>query len=85
MASFRRRAYAEALATLVRCDPKRPATLVFLAMAQHQLGQREKARAVLARVQEVMKDEQRAKNPDALSLLREAAELIEGKPAQPKQ
>ena len=53
-------------------------------MAQHQLGQREKARAVLARVQEVMKDEQRAKNPDALSLLREAAELIEGKPAQPK-
>ena len=82
---FQKESYAEALATLIRCDPKRPATLAFLAMAQHQLGQREKARAVLARVQEVMKDEQRAKSPDALSLLREAAELIEGKPAQPKQ
>jgi hypothetical protein len=70
---------------LIRCDPNHPATLAFLAMVQHQLGQREKARAVLARRQEVMKDEPWAKSPDALSLLREAEELIEGKPAQPKR
>src|SRR5262245_33067325 len=82
---FQKESYAEALATLIRCDPNHPASLAFLAMAQQQLGQREKARAVLARMQEVMKDEPWAKNPNALSLLREAEELIEGKPAQPKR
>jgi hypothetical protein len=81
---FQKESYAEALAALSRCDPNHPATLAFLAMAQHQLGQREKARAVLARMQEVMKDEPGARNPDALSLLREATQLIEGKPAQPR-
>jgi len=82
---FQKESYADALATLIRCDPNHPATLAFLAMVQHQLGQREKARAVLARRQEVLKDEPWAKSPDALSLLREAEELIEGKPAQPKR
>ena len=74
----------EALSTLSQCNQDHPTTLSFLAMAQHQLGQIEKARAALARMQEVMKDEQWSKNPDAQSFFREATELIEGRLAEPK-
>jgi hypothetical protein len=81
---FQKERYAEALATLMKCDQGHPATLAFVAMAEHQLGHKEKSRAGFARMQEVLREEQWAKNPDARSFLREAAELIEGRPTQPK-
>jgi hypothetical protein len=81
---FQKERHAEALATLLQSDQGHPATLAFAAMAAHQLGHQEKSRAGLARMREVLREEQWAKNPDARSFLREAAELIEGKPTQPR-
>jgi hypothetical protein len=75
--------YAEARATLTKCDPNHPAALAFLAMAQHQLGEGGPARAGLARLREVLKRPEWAADAEAGAFLREAAELIEGKPAPP--
>ena len=80
MAQYRSGLVAEALATLTRSNAlnkeNEPADLAFLALAQHRLGQSEKARDTLARLREVMKDPQRAGNPEAQAFLREA-ETIE--------
>jgi hypothetical protein len=60
-----------------------PATdLAFLAMAQHQLAKKDEAKATLVRLREVMKQERWAKDAEAQGFLREAEELIEGKPAE---
>jgi hypothetical protein len=56
-----------------------PDDLAFLAMARHQLGQKDEAKATLARLREVLKPPRRGINPDAAGFLREAEELIEGK------
>jgi WD40 repeat protein/serine/threonine protein kinase len=56
-----------------------PGDLAFLAMAQHQLGQKEQARATLARLRQAPKRPQGAKNAEAQGFLREAAALIEAK------
>ena len=80
MAQYRSGLVAEALATLTRSNDlnkqKEPADLAFLALAQHRLGQSEKARDTLGRLREVMKDPQRAGNQEAQAFLREA-ETIE--------
>ena len=47
-----------------------------MALAQHRLGQSEKARDTLGRLREVMRDPQRAGNQEAQAFLREA-ETIE--------
>jgi hypothetical protein len=78
---FEKGRYQEALATLARCDNKRPATLAFLAMAQMQLGDRDAARAALAQLRKIIKVPL-ASQPDAQAFLREAAELID-RPAHP--
>ena len=52
-------AVPEALATLTKCDQNHPMTLAFLAMTQHQLGQKESAKATLTRLREIMKEPQR--------------------------
>jgi hypothetical protein len=81
---FQKERYPEALKTLTRCDPKQPATLAFLALTQHQLGQKEQARTTLTRLREILREPQSATNAEAEAFLREAAEVIEGRPAQPK-
>ena len=80
---------AEALATLTRSNDlnkqRVPADLAFLALAQHRLGQSDKARVTLARLREVMKDPQLAGNSDARAFLLEAEtiELDQVFPADP--
>jgi hypothetical protein len=58
-----------------------PTDLAFLAMAQHQLGMKDEAKATLGLLREVMKQERWAKDAERQGFLREAEELIEGKPA----
>jgi hypothetical protein len=84
LGKFQKERYPEAQATLAQCDPNQPATLAFLAMTQQQLGEKEQARATLARLQEAMKKPEWATNAEAEAFRREAAESIEGKPALPK-
>ena len=59
VAQYRCGLIAKALAILTRSNDlnkeKEPADLAFLALAQHRLGQSEKARDTLARLREVMK------------------------------
>jgi hypothetical protein len=74
----------EARETLAKCDQNHPATLAFLGMAQRQLGEKEQARTTLARLRGIMKKPEWATNLEAAAFLREAAELIEGEPAQLK-
>ena len=63
---------AEALATLTRSNDlnkeREPADLAFLALAQHRLGQSEKARTTLGRLREVMKNPQRAEESGGAGL-----------------
>ena len=56
----------------------KPHDLAFLAMAQHQLGQSEQARATLAWLQAALKRPWWAKDAEAQGFLREAEALIDG-------
>jgi WD40 repeat protein len=62
-----------------------PANLAFLAMTQHQLGQKELAQATLARLQEIAEQPAGANDMEAQSLLHEAETLLVGKPPVPKR
>jgi hypothetical protein len=84
LGKFQKERYLEALATLTSCDQTQPATLAFLAMTEHQIGQMDQARSTLTRLRETMKGPEWASNQEAEAFLREAIELIEGKPAHPK-
>jgi hypothetical protein len=83
VAQYRVGQYREAVATLTHADEldsvtdqgSTPAELAFLAMAQHCLGQTEKARAALSRLREAMKKPQWAKDQKAHAFLREAEVL----------
>jgi WD40 repeat protein len=55
--------------------------LAFLAMAQHQLRQKEKAQETLARLRAVMKQPRWAKNAEAQGFLREAEAVLKTPPA----
>jgi WD domain, G-beta repeat len=68
----------KAMATLNQCDAKDPATIAFLAMTQHGLGEREKARASLASLRLMMKAPAASIGSDAEALFREAELLIDG-------
>jgi WD40 repeat protein len=83
LGKFEKERYADALATLHNCDEAHPTTLAFLAMTQQLLGQKDEAQATLARLRELMKDARWSGDQQAQAFLREAEELIEGKPAQP--
>jgi WD40 repeat protein/serine/threonine protein kinase len=76
LGKFQKQRYPEALATLTRCDPKQPTTLAFLAMTQHQLGQKEQARMTFARLRLLMKEPPWAANAEAEAFLREAEALL---------
>ena len=78
--------YSDALATLTKSDKLNatkggsfPHDLAFLAMARHQLGKKDEAKATLARLREVLKQPGWAKQAESQVFLREAEELIEGK------
>src|SRR5262249_41332684 len=89
VAQYRVGQYAAALATLTESEKLNtvafkgtpPMDLAFLAMAQHQLGKREEAKATLARLREAMKQERWAKDAEAQAFLREAEETLQQKPA----
>jgi hypothetical protein len=59
----------------------RHAGLAFLAMAQHQSGNNDEAKATFARLREIMKQERWANNAEFQGFLREAEHLLEGKPS----
>jgi hypothetical protein len=88
VAQYRTGRYAVALATLTKSEKLNankegslPADLAFLAMAQHQLGKKDEAKATLDRLRKVMKQPRWVNDSEATGFLREAEELIEGKPA----
>jgi Flp pilus assembly protein TadD len=88
IAQYRLGRYREALATLTPADPMAvgsPADLAFLAMTQHELGQKEQAQATLIRLRETLRKLERVKDDEASRFLREAEALIEGKSPDPKK
>jgi tetratricopeptide (TPR) repeat protein len=83
VAQYRAGRYADALATLTKSEKLNatkegslPADLAFLAMARHQLGNKDEAKATLGRLRETMKQPQ---GTEAVGFLREAEGLIEGR------
>jgi serine/threonine protein kinase len=82
LAWYRTRQYTEAAAVLSRCDQltqtaehePHVADLVFLAMAQYQLGQKHKARATLQRLERLGKP---LEDSDAQAFLDEVRELFQ--------
>jgi hypothetical protein len=93
VAHYRLGDYAKALHPLTACENAKssrqegslPADLAFLAMAQHQLGRKDEAKATLARLRDVMKQPRWANDAEAQGFLHEADHLIEGKPASEKK
>jgi WD40 repeat protein/tRNA A-37 threonylcarbamoyl transferase component Bud32 len=86
VAQYRAGRYADALNTLTQSEKLNatkegsiPADLVFLAMAQHQLGKKDEAKATLYRLRKVMKQPRWSNAAESADFLREAEELIEGK------
>jgi tetratricopeptide (TPR) repeat protein len=78
-ALYRAGRYREAVETLEkadRLDKDSPAVLAFRAMAQHRLMQHEQARAVLARLREIVDRPGGTTNADSLDLVHEAEALI---------
>jgi WD40 repeat protein/tRNA A-37 threonylcarbamoyl transferase component Bud32 len=88
IAQYRLRLYHEALQSLTRSEAIEtaeasykagtPWNLSFLAMAHHQLGDKDKAQALFDRLREIMKDTRWKNHRDAQSFFLEAKELIEG-------
>jgi tetratricopeptide (TPR) repeat protein len=87
VAYYRMGKYQEALDTLGQSDKLQqesiPEDLAFIAMAQHQLGQKEQARTTHARLRETMKQPQWAKKAEAQGFLREAEALLGSQRVQP--
>ena len=61
--------------------------VAFLAMVEHQLGHADRATALLARLREIMKQPQWAKDPESQALLHEAESVLAAppKPPEPKK
>jgi tetratricopeptide (TPR) repeat protein len=92
VAHYRVGNYAKALETLEQSeklnatkDGSPPSDLAFLAMAHQHLGHKEQAQATLTRLRDLMKQPRWASNAEAQGFLREAEELIDGKPADKKK
>ena len=87
---YRQGDYERALQTLTQSerlnatkDGSLPADLAFLAMAQHQLGKKDEAKATLARLRQFMKQPVWANNAEAQGFFGEAETLINS--GQPRQ
>jgi tetratricopeptide (TPR) repeat protein len=85
MAQYRVGRYAEALATLARADPSRPASLAFLAMAQHRRGQKDPAQVTLRGLQEALKLPGWAASEEARAFLGEAEAVVQPAAAERKE
>jgi tetratricopeptide (TPR) repeat protein len=88
MAQYRAGAWQESVAILAKADqahPRQAPVLAFLAMAHHQLGHKDEAKAALIRLHEVIKDPGFDRVGDQHSFWREAEVLIEGKAPDPKK
>ena len=57
--------------------------MAFLAMVEHQLGHADRATALLARLREIMKQPQWARDPEAQAVLREAESVLAAPPKPP--
>jgi WD40 repeat protein/tRNA A-37 threonylcarbamoyl transferase component Bud32 len=82
IAQYRTAQYQRALATLTKADQINqgiPADLAFLAMTQHRLDQKDKAKASLARLQEAMKQSRWATNEEARGFVHEVEGLLKVK------
>jgi hypothetical protein len=88
VAHYRLAGYAKAVAMLTQSSrllagPQQhsamPISLAFLAMAQHQLGKRDEAKATLARLREIMELRHNSRNAEAQGFLRDAEELLQSK------
>jgi tetratricopeptide (TPR) repeat protein len=82
VAQYRTGRYVEALDSLTKSEKLHPewfgllpANLAFLAMTRQQLGQKDEAKATLARLREVFNQEFWARNSEAAGFLREAEEV----------
>jgi tetratricopeptide (TPR) repeat protein len=87
-AQYRAGAYENALKTLMQTaalNQGHPVDLSFLAMTQHELGQKELAQVTLTRLREAMHNPEWAKHEEAARLLRGAEVLIESKATDPKK
>jgi Flp pilus assembly protein TadD len=73
---FQKEHYTDALATLAKCDPNQPAMLAFRAMAEHQLGRHEQARATMSRLKELTKRPPWTGDADTAVFLSEAEALF---------
>ena len=85
LGKFQKERYPEALTTLTRCDQEQPATQAFLAMTQHQLGQKVQAQAALARLRQAMKKPEWAKEQEARNFQREAEAVVNAKAGGPEK
>ncbi len=87
MAQYRAGQYQAAAATLARADRLNqgtPADLAFQALARHQLGQKEQARATLARLRETLRQPRWTGDAEAGAFLREAEALFHGSQRAPE-
>lgn len=80
IAQYRVGAYADALATLMRCEELRTSPdagdLAFMAMANFKLGHVDQASAQLDQLRTLMKAPNRSGNTELQGFLREAEALI---------
>jgi Flp pilus assembly protein TadD len=80
IAQYRVGAYADALATLTRCQELRASPdagdLAFMAMANFKLGRADQARDQLDQLRALMKEPSRSGNAELQGFLREAEALI---------
>jgi WD40 repeat protein len=72
----RYREATETLAEANRPDEDSPARLAFLAMTHHRLGQREQARAALARLREILDQSRWTRDAEILGLAHEVQALV---------
>ena len=82
VAQYRVGLFEDALATFTRSEILNgaiPGDVAFIAMAHHQLGHADEARAALKRLRALMNDPKHANDERSRGFLREAEELIEGK------
>jgi dipeptidyl aminopeptidase/acylaminoacyl peptidase len=92
LAQYRNGRYAQAVASLTQAAQRYakdnrgpiPRDLPILAMAHHQLGHKEEAAKAMARLRAVMQDPRWGQFPQYRAFLREAEELLGGKPANGK-
>jgi hypothetical protein len=78
------RRYADELNQTAQGSPV-PADLAFLAMSRYQMGERDRAQAILTQLRETLQKPKWAQNEEAQLLLKEAEALLVGQALQPEK